>query len=732
MRLSNYFTIKSKRVKAPTILQMEALECGAACLAMILAYYGKIVPLEELRAECGVSRDGSRANNVVKAARRYGMTAKGVATEPEHLRDMALPAIIHWNFNHFVVLEGFARGRAYINDPASGRRVISEEEFDQSFTGVVLVIEPGPEFRKSGESPGVLQALLRRARGFETALLFVFLVGLALVVPGIVLPAFLRIFVDYVLLGGNDGWLGALLAGMLLALSLRVVLTWLQQKYLLRLENMLARTTSSKFVWHILCLPVSFFTQRYTGEIASRVAINNRVADALARQLTTAGLDILTALFYLAVMFQYSVSLSSVGLAAALLNIAMLRHFAKKRVDQNQVLLRNRGTLLGISVGGLQVIETLKAGGGELDFFSKWAGAHAKLINSEQEMGVGNCYLVAGPALLNSFINTIILAIGGFEVMQGDLTVGMLVAFQSLMFSFMEPVTRLVGLGGLFQEVVGDIRRLDDVHKYPVDKEMSRRLEEDSHHLALAKLEGQVELKNLTFGYSRLEPPLIDGLNLVIKPGRRVALVGGSGSGKSTVARLVAGLYQPWEGEILLDGKPRRETPAPVLNNSVALVDQDITLFEGTIHDNLALWDVTKKESDLVRAAKDACIHEDITALQGGYQHRVEEGGRNFSGGQRQRLEIARALSGNPSVLIMDEATSALDAITEKLVDEHIRSRGISCLIVAHRLSTIRDCNEIIVLDRGKAVERGTHQQLMALNSLYARLVGNMEKESNG
>lgn len=712
-----------KRAKVPTVLQMEAVECGAASLAMILAYYGKYVPLEEMRIACGVSRDGSKASNILKAARNYGLEAKGYRKEPEALKTMKLPVIIHWNFNHFVVLEGFGQGCAYLNDPGSGPRSVPEEEFDQSFTGIVMVFEVGPDFEKNGGKPTIAAALKKRLKGSETALAYVILVGLVLVIPGLVIPVFSKIFVDDILLGGKESWLGPLLLGMALTAVLRGVLTRLQQYYLLRLETKIALSTSAQFLWHVLCLPVEFFTQRYAGDISLRVQSNDRVAQLLSGQLATNALNFVMIIFYFVLMVQYSLILALTGVVAAAANIFYLRYVSRRRVDLNNKLLQDQGKLGGTSMSGLQIIETLKATGSESDFFAKWSGFQAKALNTEQEMGVPTQFLSAIPAFLSTLTNTVVLVLGGFLIFRGDLTIGMLVAFQSLMTSFLQPVNGLVSLGSQLQEMEGDMNRLDDVLQYPVDGQTKEDLPGDGSNNYHHKLEGHLELRDLTFGYSRVEPPLIENFSLKLAPGARVALVGGSGSGKSTVAKLVSGIYRPWSGEILFDGKPVKSIPRASINNSLALVDQDIFLFQGTIRDNLTLWDKTVSEFDMIRAAKDACIHGDITSRAGGYDHPLDEGGSNFSGGQRQRLEIARALTGNPSLLIMDEATSALDPMTEKLVDEGIRRRGCTCLIVAHRLSTIRDCDEIVVLERGKIVQRGTHDELKNITGHYAELI---------
>jgi NHLM bacteriocin system ABC transporter peptidase/ATP-binding protein len=705
---------------------MEAVECGAAALAIVLAHHGRWVPLEELRVACGVSRDGSKASNMVKAARGYGLAAKGFKKEPAALRSLALPAILHWNFNHFVVLDGFRKGRVFLNDPATGPREITEEELDQAFTGVVMTFEPGPEFERKGDPPRLIPALRRRLAGSRVALAFVLLAGLALAIPTLVVPVFSKVFVDSVLLENRRDWLPPLLFGMGFTALMVGLLTWIQQVYLLRLETRLAVGSSSRFLWHVLRLPTEFFSQRYAGDISSRVGINDRVAQLLSRDLATNALGALMIVFFAAVLFQYDAVLTLVGIAVVSLNVAALRYVSRKRVDGNRRLVQDQGKLLGTAIGGLQTIETLKATGGESDLFARWAGYQAKVVNGQQELERYTQILDTVPPLLSAVNTALILGIGGLRVMNGSLSLGGLVAFQLLMAAFIAPVTRLVNLGGRLQMVEGDMNRLDDVLRYRLDPSAAGA-SESSGELPPAgspvRLNGFLELRDVCFGYSRLDPPLIEDFTLHLKPGSRVALVGGSGSGKSTISRLVTGLYPPWSGEILLDGERRSGVPPAVLTGSLAAVDQNVFLFEGTVRENLTLWDATVPLPEVVAAAKDACIHEDIAARPGGYDSPVEEGGANWSGGQRQRLEIARALVGRPSILVLDEATSALDPTTESRIDQNLRRRGCTCLIVAHRLSTIRDADEIIVLEKGKVVQRGTHDELKGVEGPYARLI---------
>jgi len=706
------------------MLQMEAVECGAAALGMVLGYYKKYVSLEELRQICGISRDGSKASNILAAAREYGLQASGLRAKTSDLQTYKLPFIVYWNFNHFVVIEGFGKGQVYINDPAFGKRTIPQREFEQSFSDVALTLEPGPDFEPGGRRPNLWRAIGQRLEGYNEALAFVVLCGLALVIPGLVIPTFSRVFVDKYLVKGLEGWAFPLLVGITLTGLLRAALLWLQRVYLLRLDAKMALTSASQFFWHVLQLPVSFFQQRFAGEISSRVALNDRVASVLSGELSTTVLNVFLIVFYALLMARYDLTLTVIGIFIAAVNLIGLRYAARKRADTYQRVLQEHGKMVGTMTSGLQIIETIKATSSESDFFSRWGGYQAKLINAEQQAGRIEQMLTILPNGLNAFNTMAILAIGGLRIIDGQLTMGELVAFQSLMASFLAPVNQLVEQNSEMQEVGGDLQRLDDVYRHPIDPQFLPKIEVDIRYDSGDKLIGEIEIRNLSFGYNPLDEPLIEDFNLKIRPGRRVALVGGSGSGKSTIARLVAGLYDPWRGGIYFDGKPRQEIPRRVINNSLSMVDQDIFLFEDSVRENLALWDPTIPEANLVQAARDAHIHEDILAKPNGYDYVVIEGGRNFSGGQRQRLEIARALANNPSILVLDEATSALDPQTELIIDDNLRKRGCTCLIIAHRLSTIRDCDEIIVLDRGRVIQRGTHEDLMnEENSSYTRLI---------
>ena len=742
---------EGKRVITPTVLQMEGVECGAAALCIILGYFGKTVPLEKLRISCGVSRDGLKASNMLKAAREYGLVANGFSKSIEKLKALDMPVIIFWNFNHFLVLEGFKKDKFYLSDPAQGRYSVTKEEFDDAFTGVVLTFKPAETFISGNEKIGLIPSLLSRIRNSKSGVVYIVLISLFLVVPGLIIPSFTEVFIDKFLVNQISGFVMPLLLVMVMVLLLNVALGAIQQYYLLRLETKLALTTTSKFLWHVFHLPIAFFTQRYSSEIGSRVSLNDKVAQLLSGDLANAFLNAIAVAFYALLMFSYDVPLTIIGMVMAAINIAVLRFVSRARKDGNRRLINENGKLLGTTTSGISMIETLKASGRENDFFIKWSGYLAKVINAQQELGWLSARLNVVPPFLMSLTNTLILGIGAMRVMDGQMTLGMLVAFIYLMNNFLRPVNQLVAVGSLLQEAEGDMNRIDDVLNYEMSSEFSDQQEPSSPlknnfmllkkdepsffnrssvtsieapgQNMVTKLIGHLAIENLTFGYSISMPALIEDFSLQIKPGSRVALVGGSGSGKSTIAKLVAGLYEPWQGNILFDGVPRRQLSKQVITESVAVIDQEVLIFKGTIRENISFWDHKMPEKRIIKAAHDAEIHEVIASRVDAYDGEVAERGTNFSGGQRQRLEIARALTLNPSILILDEATSALDAKSEKLVMDNIRKRGCTCLIVAHRLSTIKDCDEIIVLKFGKIAERGTHQVLIEKNGLYAELL---------
>ena len=707
--------------KVPVVMQMETLECGAASLTMILAYYGRWVPLEQIREDCGVSRDGSNAKNILKAARSYGLNAKAYRYNPERLREVGkFPMIVHWEFNHFIVLNGFKGNYVYINDPARGSVKMTFEQFDEGYTGVCLMFDPSEAFVPGGRPKSIAEFAKARLKGASAAVAFVTITTLISSITGIILSGFSRVFMDRLLTGLDADWLLPFIVGLAGVSAVQIIASWIQAVYSLKINGKMAVVGNMSYMWKVLRLPMKFFSQRMAGDIQQRQASNANIAGSLVNTLAPLVLQTAMMIFYLVVMVRYSLLLTAIGIASIAGQMFVSRIISNKRVNLTRVMMRDAGKLASATVSGIEMIETIKASGAENGFFEKWSGYQASVNTQNVRFEKINNYLGMIPAILTQLANTAVLILGVYLCMTGQFTVGMVMAFQGFLGSFMQPAQTLISAGQQFQELRTEMERVEDVMKYPTDVEIDEDIDEEADY---EKLSGTVELKNVTFGYSRLSPPLIENFSMKMEPGSRVAFVGSSGCGKSTLAKLISGLYQPWEGEILFDGKHINEINRSVFTGSVAVVDQDITLFEDTIENNIKMWDNTIEDYEMMMAARDAQIHDDIMQREGGYRYKLTEGGRDFSGGQRQRLEIARVLAQDPTIIVMDEATSALDAKTEYDVVNAVKQRDITCIVIAHRLSTIRDCDEIIVFDHGKVVERGTHEELMALNGAYTRLV---------
>ena len=726
-RIRQFFAGK-ERVKVPTVLQMEATECGAASLAMILAYYGRWLPLELLRQECGVTRDGSNADNLLKAARRQGCVAKAFAGRSEVLRKKEFPLILFWEFNHFLVLEGFQGDTVFLNDPAMGRRTVPWDEFITSYTGVYMKITPDENFKPEGEPYSIVKTVAAKLREDKWALIFLMVLGLCMIIPGLAVPVMSQIFIDDVFSLKHADWIVKLLIAMFGTMVMLGIMTAMRAAVLTYWQKKLTIADSSGFFWHVLRMPVTFFQQRYAADIASRIQFNESTAEVLSNQAATALLDLLVALFYLLLLFQYSVPLTLIGVSISVVDIFVFLYMRRRQTDLIMRIQQDASKAYGVLMSGLMMVESIKANGSEGDLFAKWAGYAAKASVATQEMKLWTMKVKLLPLLLGGLNSALIMTVGGFSIMEGIMTAGIYTAFNNLIAKFHEPVQKLLSLGNVLQNTEMQMRRLDDVRRYKTDS-LNYPDENQTVSFTGNRLSGELTLKDVSFGYSPLDPPLIEHFDLHLEPGRWAAVVGSSGSGKSTLAKLVAGLYEEWSGEILFDGVKRREIPRPVIVNSLATVDQDVFQISGTVRQNISMFDKSVPSADIVQAAQDACIHDDIIQLQGGYDAEVSEGGLNFSGGQRQRLEIARALAFNPSLLILDEATSAIDPMTEQKCLENIRRRGCTCLIVAHRLSTIREADEIIVLERGKVAERGTHRELISHDGPYRRLIEERDQQ---
>ncbi|MDY4629588.1 MAG: cysteine peptidase family C39 domain-containing protein [Prevotella sp.] len=701
--------------KVPVVMQMETVECGAAALSMLLAYHGKWLSIEQLRTDCGVSRDGSNARNIVLAARHHGMDAHGWQADIDHLPSLA-PAIIHWNHNHFVVFKGFHRGMAFINDPAIGSMAVSMKDFQRSYTGVAITSVPGDDFKPQGHQTSILHYVRENIRGAKDAFIFTLLMGILMSFAGMVYPLFSQVFLDSIITGKNDEWTVPFFVGIACLVVFNFLLALLDNVYGRRFAGSMSLKGNTRFLWHALNLPIEFFTQRYVGDIVQRQSLNEHITTTLIRILAPYAVNVALLVLYIVVMAQYSVLLTIVGISVVALNIYSLAAERELRTNLARALEQSEGKFYGITMSCVDNIESIKAAGAERGFFEFWAGTFARRNNQEVAFQKRPFW----PFVFGHFANSFILILGAALILNGQFSIGMLMAFQGFMAEFMKPAMGLMQGSTTVLEMRSQMERIDDVMAYPA--EQTGKGESPAHN---AKLGGMIEMKNVSFGYSLSAAPLIRDFSMTLHPGKSVAIVGASGCGKSTIAKLLTGLYQPWSGEILFDGRDSHDISRDEFVNSVACIDQNVVLFDDTIAENIKMWDHSIEDFTMTMACIDAGIRDDIISRPRGFNTRLVKGGGNFSGGQRQRFEIATALAREPVILILDEATSALDTVMESEVMQSIRQCGASTIVIAHRLSTIRDCDEIIVMDKGRIVQRGTHDELMAQGGRYEELIRN-------
>ncbi len=718
--------IKSPKKKGvasvPVIMQMENMECGSACLAMILAYYGKWIPLSKLRERCGISRDGVKMSTIAKTARSLGLKAQGYRYEPEEFfKNATFPCVVHWRFKHFIVIKGWRGRYVYINDPAGGALKITMEEFDECFTGVCVCFEPDEGFTPSGSQRSILSYIGSTLKNSKQAFVFVAVATVVTTLSAAIVPAVSRVFVDRILSDRSPEWLLPILILLGVLCGVQIVVGCVQSVYQMKLFGMLGVRGGSRYMWHLFHMPARFFFQRHPGDLQQNEEATRMIAETFIMRVVPILINTVMMVYYIVVMFRYSWILSAIGLTFVFINLLLSRYIANRRINIMRVIKRDMARMMSTSMAGVSMLETIKASGAENNFFGRWSGYQANMSNQLMKYEKVSQVLGSIPGTLIRISSVLILCLGVYFIFRGYFTVGMVMAFQSYLTAFMAPAQQVIDSGQMIQEMRTDMERIEDIMEYPEQKTFA----EDDVTGEFRKLKGSIEIDHVTFGYNESAEPLIRDFSLKVEPGSSVAVVGSSGCGKSTILSLISGLYQPWEGTVTFDGRRMEEIPKSVFRGSVAVIDQKIILFHDTIANNIRMWDRSIEDFEIVLAARDAQIHDEILKRKNGYEHVLSEGGSDFSGGERQRLEIARALATDPSVIIMDEATSALDAATENRVVKAVKDRGITCFIVAHRLSTIRDCDKIIVLDRGRVVETGDHEELMKLKGMYHSLVSN-------
>jgi ATP-binding cassette, subfamily B, bacterial len=718
-RITSSF-LRQRNRRIPVVLQMNNVECGAACLAMVLGYFGRRTPIFECRERCGIGRDGVTAQTIAQAARSYGLRVSAYSLEPADFNHVPLPAIVHWDFNHFVVVERWSPASVDIIDPGAGRRRLTSEEFDAGFTGVVLTLEPGVQFEQQQrtEQPAWRHYLkyVLSAPGTMGVLAQILGASLLLQVFGVVLPLFTKVLVDDLLPFQITNMITILGLGVAVLLLAQTVTSYLRATLLIYLEARLDARMMIGFFEHVLTLPFRFFQQRTTGDMLMRLGSNTMIREALTNQTASAVLDGALVLVYLAILLALEPVFGAIVSGIGLLQVALLLGTTRRLHDLMQRDLSAEADSQSYLVEALTGIATLKASGAEERALEHWLSLFSKHLNVSLERSHLSTAIESVMTALRVFSPFIMLWVGALYVLDGAMSLGTMLALNALGMSCLLPIASLVASGQQLQLAGAHLDRIADVVR-----------EEPEQNLQLVQLtpplSGQIELKGVNFGYAQHAPLVLRDISLRIEPGQKIALIGRTGSGKSTLARLLLGLCTPTAGEILYDGLALTSFNYRTLRRQFGVVLQEPFLFSGSIRQNIAFNDPGLSLEQVIKAAQLAHIHAEIMRMPMGYETILAEGGSGLSGGQRQRLALARALAHQPVVLLLDEATSHLDALTERLVDQSLS--GLSCtrIVIAHRLSTICNADLILVFDDGAIVEQGSHKELLAQHGLYAALV---------
>ncbi|HKQ77909.1 MAG TPA: peptidase domain-containing ABC transporter [Blastocatellia bacterium] len=705
----------SRRI--PYIQQMSATECGAACLTMALAWFGKHVPLAEVRQVAGVDRDGATALSILHAARWYGLRARGVKLELEGLPYLDRGAILHWEFSHFVVFDRLRKDGVEIIDPASGRRVVSFDQFNRSFTGVALTLSPAEEFRQTSEQRNVVWTYVRQFLGqtrlwrrivVVTALLQLFALGL---------PLLTGTLVDRIIPRGDAGLLHLLGAGLLGIVVFSGLTSVLRAQLLLHLRTKLDAKMTLGFLDHLVSLPFGFFQQRSEGDLMMRVNSNTTIREMLTSSALSGLLDGVMAISYLAILLMANAAMCAIVLSLAFLQAAVFLFSYRRYQDLMSQDLQTQAKAQSYLVQMLAGIETLKANGVEERAVEQWSNLFVDGLNVSLSRGRLSATVDSLMGILKSGSPLLVMWFGGWLTLNGDLSLGTMLALNALAAGFLGPASTLISMALQLQLLRSYVDRIDDVLAAPP--------EQNKDKVAPAPtLRGEIELRDLSFSYSANSSSAgVRGVSVKIKPGQKVAIVGQSGAGKSTLAKLLLGLYRPSSGSILFDGVDIAGYDLRSVRRQCGIVTQRSHLFSGTIRENISLNDPGVPLDAVIEASRLACLHDDVTGMPMGYETVLADGGSSISGGQRQRVALARALVNRPAIILLDEATSELDSITE--AEAHLNLSGLSCtrIVIAHRLSTITDADLILVMDSGKLVEHGTHRQLLESGGHYARLI---------